>query len=263
MKLALPKEMSARVSGAYATIREQFNVPIGRFEGIEERLGRLGGLAYLTNATRRLTVGAVDSGERPSVLSAVVKAYLTELMRVAVNDAMDISAGAGISRGPRNTLATAYFSLPIGITVEGANILTRCLIIFGQGAIRCHPWVLEEIHAVAEHDLERFDRALWKHIGFAVSNTVRAPLLGLTHGRLGRPALGGSLQPYLGQLTRMSAAFTFLSDVAMATLGGTLKRREMLSGRMADALAWMYLGSATVKRFMDEGHPEEDEIFAR
>jgi len=256
-------EYAVRVTGAHATVREQFGLPIGRFEGIEERLGRIGGLAYLMNATRRLTAGAVDAGEKPSVLSAIVKAYLTELMRQVVNDSMDVLGGTGISRGPRNTMANAYASLPIGITVEGANILTRSLIVFGQGAIRCHPWVLEEIQAVADRDLARFDRAVFKHIGFVASNKVRSLILGLTAGRPVRPGLGGDLQPYFGQLSHMSAAYTFLADLMMATLGGNLKRKEMLSGRMADALAWMYLASATLKRYVDEGHPDEDRAAAQ
>jgi acyl-CoA dehydrogenase len=197
------------------------------------------------------------------VLSAIVKAYLTEQMRIVINDAMDVTAGAGISRGPRNTLAGAYASLPIGITVEGANILTRSLIVFGQGAIRCHPWVLEEIRAVGEKDLVRFDHAFFKHMGFTVSNGARAVLLGLTGGLLARPAHGGPLQNYFGHLSRLSAAFTFLADVAMGTLGGDLKRREMVSGRMADALAWMYLGSATLKQYVDDGCPPKDLVFAR
>jgi acyl-CoA dehydrogenase len=254
---------ATRITGAYATVREQFGLPIGRFEGIQERLGRIGGLTYLMDAARRLTAGAVDAGEKPSVLSAIVKAYLTEQMRIVINDAMDVTAGAGISRGPRNTLAGAYTSLPIGITVEGANILTRSLIVFGQGAIRCHPWVREEIHAVGDKDLVRFDRALFKHLGFTLTNGTRAVLLGLTGGLLARPAHGGPLQNYFGHLSRLSAAFTFLADVSMATLGGDLKRREMVSGRMADALAWMYLGSATLKRYVDDGCPPKDLVFAR
>ena len=256
-------ETAVRVTGAHATIREQFNLPIGTFEGIQERLARMGGLTYLMNATRELTAGAVDAGEKPSVLSAIVKAYLTEFMRVTINDAMDVTAGAGISRGPRNDLAGGYMALPIGITVEGANILTRSLIIFGQGAIRCHPYVLEEIHAMDERDVARFDRAFFGHVGFVFTNGARALVLGLTGGRLARPPLGGPLSPYLGELSRMSAAFTFLADISMGSLGGSLKRLEMLSGRMADALAWLYMGSATVKHFMDEGHAPADEAFAR
>lgn len=251
-------ELAARVVGAYATVREQFDTPIGRFEGIEEPLARIGGLTYLMNAARILTVGAVDAGEKPAVLSAVVKAYLTEAMRRVINDAMDIRAGAGICRGPRNILAYAYQAVPIGITVEGANILTRSMIIYGQGALRCHPYVQHEIRAIAQNDAAGFDRAFFKHIGFAVSNAVRALVLGLSDGRLARGSGRGRVRRKLQRFTRMSAAFALASDVAMAVLGGRLKRHEKLSGRLADALAWMYLGSAALKRFHDSGMPERD-----
>ena len=255
-------EMSTRVAGAYATVREQFGLPIGKFEGIEERLGRIAGMTYMMNATRRLTAGAVDAGEKPSVISAMIKYSLTELMRTVVNDAMDITAGAGISRGPRNVMAMPYASLPIGITVEGANILTRCLIVFGQGAIRCHPCVLDEIQSVAGNDLTRFDRAFFRHLGFAATNAWRSFVLGSTGGWFARPRLAGPLDVYAGELSRLSASFAFLSELAMGTLGADLKRREMISGRMADTLSWMYMGSATLKRFIDDGSPREDVIYA-
>ncbi len=251
-------QLGARVVGAYATVREQFDTPIGRFEGIEEPLARIGGLTYLMNAARTLTAGAVDAGERPAVLSAIVKAYLTEGMRRVVNDAMDIRAGAAICRGPRNILAHAYQVVPIAITVEGANILTRSMIIYGQGAIRSHPHVQEEMRAVAERDVARFDPAFFGHVGFVVTNVVRAVLLGLTNGRLMRPPVSGKVKRFFGQFTRMSAAFAVISDAAMATLGGQLKRREKISGRLADALAWMYLGSAALKRYIDEETPDCD-----
>ena len=254
-------QLAARVVGAYATVREQFDTPIGRFEGIEEPLARIGGLTYAMNAARTMTAGAVDAGERPAVVSAIVKAYLTEGMRRVVNDAMDIRAGAAICRGPRNILAPVYQAVPIGITVEGANILTRSMIIYGQGAIRCHPYAQEEMRAVAEGDVRRFDRAFFGHVGFVIVNAVRAVLLGATNGRLVRPPVSGKAKRYFGQLTRMSAAFAVVSDAAMATLGGKLKRREKISGRLADALAWMYLGSAALKRFIDEGERDCDVPF--
>ena len=256
-------QMATRTVGAYATVREQFDTPIGRFEGIEEPLARIGGLTYLMNAARILIAGAVDAGEKPAVLSAVVKAYLTEGMRQVVSDAMDIRAGAAICRGPRNILANAYQAVPIGITVEGANILTRSMIIYGQGAIRSHPFAQEEIRAVAEHDLARFDRAFWPHVGHVATNAVRSVLLGLSNGRLMRPPVTGDVKRFFGQLTRMSAAFALVSDTAMATLGGQLKRREKISGRLADALAWMYLGSATLKRYVDTGRPACDLPFVQ
>ena len=254
-------QLAARVVGAYATVREQFDTPIGRFEGIEEPLARIGELTYLMTAARTLTAAAVDAGEKPAVLSAIVKAYLTEGMRKVVNDAMDIRAGAGICRGPRNILAHAYQAVPIGITVEGANILTRSMIIYGQGAIRCHPHVQDEMRAVAEGDLPRFDRAFFGHIGYVITNAARAFLLGVTNGRLVRPPVGGKSKRFFGRFTRMSAAFVLVSDAAMATLGGRLKRREKITGRLADALAWMYLGSAALKRFIDDGQEECDVPF--
>lgn len=256
-------QLATRVVSAYAMVREQFDTPIGRFEGVEEPLARIGGLTYLMSATRTLTAGWVDAGERPAVLSAIAKAYLTEAMRSVVNDAMDIRAGAGIVRGPRNILARVYQAAPVGITVEGANILTRSMIIYGQGAIRCHPFVQQEMKAAADGDLVGFDRALWGHVGFVASNAARAWWLGLTGGRLTRPPLPGPAGRCFGRLTRWSAAFALVSDAAMGTLGGTLKRREKITGRLADALAWLYLASAALKRFADDGRPDRDLPFVR
>jgi acyl-CoA dehydrogenase len=245
-------QMATRICGAYATVREQFDTPIGRFEGIEEPLARIGGMTYLMTAARTLTCAALDLGEKPSVLSAIIKAYLTQGMREVVTDAMDIRAGAAIQRGPRNLLARSWEAVPIGITVEGANILTRSMIVYGQGAIRCHPYVSEEIRAVAEHDVARFDRAFWGHLAFVPSNLVRALLLGLSSSVLAAVP-GGTFRREMQHLSRFSAAFAFVSDIAMGVLGGKLKRREKISGRLADALAWLYLASATLKRFHDEG----------
>jgi acyl-CoA dehydrogenase len=256
-------ELAARVVSAYALVREQFDVPIGRFEGVEEPLARIAGFAYLMNAARVLTAGAVDAGERPAVLSAVVKAYLTEGMRRVVNDALDIRAGASICRGPRNMLARSYAAVPIGITVEGANILTRSLIIYGQGVIRCHPWLWREIRAAEAGDVAGFDRAFFGHLAFVLRTAGRALALGLTNGRLAWSPVSGPLAPFLRRLTRASAAFALVSEAAMVTLGPALKRREKITGRLADALAWMYLGSATIKRFHDEGQPAGDLPFAR
>ncbi|HET6602714.1 MAG TPA: acyl-CoA dehydrogenase [Xanthomonadaceae bacterium] len=244
-------QIATRVVGAYATVREQFDTPIGRFEGIEEPLARIAGKTYLMTAARTLTCAAIDLGEKPSVLSAIVKYYLTEGMRQVVSDAMDIRAGAAIQRGPRNILANAWQAVPIGITVEGANILTRSMIIYGQGAIRCHPFVQHEIRSVAENDVKGFDRAVFGHATLVARNKVRAWLLALTSSRIaGVPA--GDLHRELQHLTRFSAAFGFVSDMAMGALGGTLKRREKTSGRLADVLGWMYLASATIKRYEDE-----------
>jgi len=256
-------ELAARATGAYATVREQFNLPIGRFEGIEEPLARIAGHAYLMNAVRVLTCAAVDAGEKPSVLSAIAKAYLTDAMRSTTIDAMDIMAGSAISGGPRNILSRVYVSAPIGITVEGANILTRSLIIFGQGSIRCHPFVHAEMQAVAGNDLKGFDAAFFGHVGFVYQNAVRSLFLALTGGRLAPVPGDGMTAKYFRALTRYSAAFALLTDVCLATLGGALKRREKISGRLADVLSWMYLASATLKRFHDDGQPSSDIALVR
>lgn len=251
-------EIAARVTGAYATVREQFGAPIGRFEGVGEALARIAGHAYLMDAARVLTCGAVDAGEKPAVLSAIVKAYLTQCMRACVADAMDILAGAAICRGPRNILARMHAAVPIAITVEGANILTRSLIVFGQGSIRCHPFVQDEMQALERGDPTLFDRAIFAHGRFFVHNAVRAFVLALTGGQLSASPVDGPSARYFQALTRFSAAFAVVADVLLVSLGGALKRREAISGRMADALAWMYLASAALKRFHDDGQPVEE-----
>ncbi|HMB77743.1 MAG TPA: acyl-CoA dehydrogenase, partial [Kiloniellaceae bacterium] len=251
-------ELAARTAGAYASVREQFSLPIGRFEGIEEALARIGGHAYFMNATRVLTCGAVDAGEKPAVLSAVAKAYLTAGMRSCLTDAMDIMAGAGICRGPNNILGRGFVAVPLGITVEGANILTRSMIVYGQGAVRCHPYLSQEMAAIAARDDAAFDRALFGHLNFVGRNAARSLLLGLSGGRLAVAPVGGPAARHFRALTRYSAAFALVSDAALGTLGGSLKRREKISGRLADALAWLYLGSAALKRFHDEGCPAGD-----
>jgi acyl-CoA dehydrogenase len=256
-------ELAARATGAYATVREQFNLPIGRFEGIEEPLARIAGHAYLMNAVRVLTCAAVDAGEKPAVLSAVAKAYLTDAMRTSVIDGMDIMAGAAICSGPRNILSRVYVSAPIGITVEGANILTRSLIIFGQGSIRCHPFVHAEMQAVAAGDIKGFDKAFFGHLEFVGVNAVRSLVLAMTGARLASAPEAGPEAKYFRALTRYSASFALLTDVCLGTLGGALKRREKISGRLADAFAWLYLASATLKRFHDDGRPAGDVALVR
>ena len=252
-------KVAARLVSAYGLVREQFDTPIGRFEGVEEPLARIAGMTYVMEAARRITCAAIDAGERPAVASAIVKAYLTEGMRKVVTDAMDIRAGAGICRGPRNVLARAYTSAPIAITVEGANILTRSMIIYGQGAIRCHPFVREEMIAAAEKDATRFERAFLGHLGFVVRNALRTWHRGVLGGRLSGPgSVRRPVRGLAGRLSRLSAAFALLSDATMATVGGKLKRREKLSGRLADALAWLYLGTATLKKFVDDGQRDAD-----
>jgi acyl-CoA dehydrogenase len=254
-------QLCTRVIGAYASIREQFNLAIGRFEGIEAPLARIGGTMYWMNALRVLTAGAVDSGEKPAVISAIAKRWSTEAMRRVVNDAMDIQGGAGISKGRQNMLAAPYQAVPIGITVEGANILTRTMIVFGQGAIRCHPYALKEMEAAAARDVAKFDGAFFAHVGFVLQNATRALIFGLFGASLADAPIQGAAGRKLREISRMSACFALASDVCMGTLGGTLKRKEMISGRLADALAWMYIGSATVKKFVDEGEPDRDRAF--
>lgn len=251
-------ELATRVVGAYGTVREQFNMPIGRFEGIEEALARIGGCTYFMNAARTLTCGAVDAGEKPAVLSAVVKAYLTENMRDILNDAFDIRGGAAICRGRKNILGRGFIGVPIAITVEGANILTRSLIIFGQGAMRCHPFVQDETQSVENNDLARFDLAFFGHLGFVFQNLTRSIVLSFTAGTFVAVPGSGWQARYFKRLSRYSAAFALATDFALVTLGGNLKRREKISGRFSDALAWMYLASAALKRFDDDGCPAND-----
>ncbi len=257
MSMAAGK-LGSRATGAYARVRSQFRTPIGRFEGVEEPLARIGGTTYLMDATRRLTMAALDLGEKPSVISAICKYHMTERMRQILNDAMDIHGGKGIMMGPNNYLGSGYCNIPIAITVEGANILTRSMIIFGQGAIRCHPYVLREIRAAAADDLAAFDAALWGHMAFTVSNMARSLWLGLTGGKgIGVPG-DDRTRRYLQIMTRFSSAFAFLSDISMFVIGGSLKRREKISGRLGDILSLLYMTSATVKRFHDEGCLKED-----
>jgi acyl-CoA dehydrogenase len=251
----------ARVASAHALVRQQFGLPIGKFEGIEEPLARIGGWAYLAEAARRYTNGGLDRGAKPAVVTAIMKYATTELFRKAVNDGMDILAGNGISRGPRNALAHAYIGLPVSITVEGANILTRTLMIFGQGAIRCHPYALVEMQALMAWDVRAFDAAFWRHVGHVVRNAFRAVGLSLTRGRLVASPVPGVAAPYWRRLAWASAVFAFLADLAMGTLGGDLKRKEKLTGRFADVFSWMYLAAATLRRFEAEGRRKEDEPF--
>ncbi len=255
-------KVCSRHTGAYAAIRQQFNMPIGRFEGIEEALARIAGMTYQMDAARCLTLGALDIGEKPSVISAIIKYHLTEGYRQIINDAMDVQAGSGICLGPSNLIGRTYQALPIAVTVEGANILTRSMIIFGQGAMRCHPWILKEFAAARHPDrqraLEDFDHALFGHVGFLLGNVARSLFLGLTRGRLSHTPVKGPAARFFQQLNWMSAAFALAADTAMMTLGGSLKRKERLSARLGDVLSEMYLVSATLKRFNDDGSPESD-----
>jgi len=241
-------QLATRVISAYATVREQFGVAIGKFEGIQTRLGRIAGTLYWMNCVRTVTAGAVDAGESPSVISAIAKRWTTEAVRGIANDAMDIAGGFAICRGPRNVLAAIYEGVPIGITVEGANILTRSLIVYGQGALRCHPHALAELRAAKAGAVLAFDTALSGHVNFALRNAARSFVLALTGSAVARAPIDGRPGAVLRQLARTSASFALVGDAAMMTLGGALKRAENLTGHMADALAWMYIAAATVNR---------------
>ena len=253
---------AAHVCGAYARIREQFHLPIGRFEAIEERLGRIAATCYLLDAARRLTCAAIDHGHKPAVIAAIMKQQATERLRVAANDAMDIHGGKAVQEGPLNYLGSFYRAVPIGITVEGANIVTRGLMQFGQGAIRSHPYLLKEITALEEPDraraLDDFDRAFWAHVRHGVINALRALAHAWTGGIFARAPAAGSGRRYYGPLTRYACAFALAADVTLLTLSAGLKRREMISGRFGDILSELYLLSAVLKRWEDEGRQQAD-----
>lgn len=250
-----------RVASAHAKVRKQFGLPIGLFEGIEEPLARIGGFNYIMEAGRRYTCGALQKGTKPAVVSAIAKYNFTEMQRKAINDGMDILGGNAISWGPRNMLASAYMNTPIGITVEGANILTRTLMIFGQGAIRSHPYIYNEIQGLMNKDLKTFDVAFTNHVGHTIRNKVRALMLTLTRGRLASSPVGGYSAKYWRKLAWASASFAFLSDVALIGLGGALKRKEKITGRFADIFSWLYLAAATLRRFEADGRPKEDRAY--
>lgn len=252
----------ALATGAYARIRRQFKLPVGKMEGIEEMLGRIGANAYLMDAVTSLSTKGVDLGEKPSVISAICKYHLTEKMRTAVIDSMDVHGGKGIMLGPNNYLGRAYQGAPIAITVEGANILTRNMMIYGQGAIRCHPFVLKEMQAAAledrEESLQEFDKAVFGHIGFAISNFFRSWWFALTGARFVDAPFTDETSKYYRSMTRYSSNMALLSDIAMGVLGGELKRRERLSARLGDILSFLYIGSAVLKRYDDQGRQKED-----
>lgn len=254
-------KMLLRVTGAYAAVRKQFGLPIGKFEGIEEPITRIAGYSYIFEAARRFTCGALQDGAKPAVVSAIAKYSFTESFRETVNDSMDVLGGAAISKGPKNMVAHAYYSVPVSITVEGANILTRTLMIFGQGAIRCHPYALKEIKALTENDLKAFDEAFSGHVGHVIQNFFRSVMLSVTRGRLAGSPVSGVSAKYYRKMSWASATFALVSDIALGSLGGALKVREKLTGRFADVLIWMYLGTAVLRRFEAEGRKKEDEPF--
>ena len=254
--------LAARMTGAYAYVRQQFGMSIGKFEGVQESLARIGGLNYSLEAMRVMTAGAIDMNLSPSVVTAIAKYHMTEMSRTLMNDAFDIHAGRAIQVGPKNYLAHGYMGIPISITVEGANILTRNLMIFGQGATRCHPYVLAELEAAANPDaeqgLKQFDNLLLKHVGFAIGNTFGALWQGLTAGAFNSAPVSGETASYYKQLTRMSRALALSADISMLILGGELKRREMLSARLGDVLSQLYIASAVLKFYEDSGRQQCD-----
>jgi len=249
-------------TGAYARVRRQFNTSVGRFEGVEQVIARMVGLSYIMDAARSVTTAAIDAGEKPAVPAAILKYHLTEMGRRVGNDAMDVHGGKGIMLGPSNYLGRGYQSIPIAITVEGANILTRSLIIFGQGAIRCHPFVLREMNAARNADRRRgvdeFDRALFAHMGFAISNAVRSFVMALSFARFRRVPESGATRRYYQHIERFSASFAFVTDLAMLSLGGYLKKKETISGRLGDVLSAMYLASMVLKHHENRGSPAEE-----
>jgi acyl-CoA dehydrogenase len=252
----------ANITGAYARIREQFHVPIAQFEAIQERLGRIAATAYLLDAARRMTCAALDEGHHPAVVTAIMKSQATDRMRIVVNDAMDVHGGKAIIEGPLNYLGSLYRGVPIAITVEGANIVTRALIQFGQGAIRCHPYLLKEMLALEDSDRERgidaFDQVFWAHVGHSLANTFRAWGRAWTGGLFAPAAAAGAATKFYRQLSRHAAAFALAVDLSLLTLGGALKRKEMISARFGDILSELYLSSAALKRWNDEGRQSDD-----
>jgi acyl-CoA dehydrogenase len=248
-------------TAAYARIRKQFNQPVGKFEGVEAVLTRMAGAAYIIDAARSVTTGAIDGGEKPSVPAAILKYHCTELARDVANDAMDIHGGKGICLGPKNYLGRGYQVVPVAITVEGANILTRSLMILGQGAIRCHPYVLQEMNAARLKDKRRslveFDRALFGHVGYTLSNAARSLVMGATLARYSRTP-DGSTKRYFQHINKFSAQFAFATDMAMLTLGGYLKQKEHLSARLGDVLSALYMASMVLKHYENQGRPEAD-----
>ena len=254
--------LTALATGAYARVRQQFGTPIGKFEGIQERLARLAANAYVVDAARRLTCAALDEGHHPSVISGLMKLHATEIMRQSLTDSMDVHGGKTIIDGPKNYLGGSYRSVPVAITVEGANILTRSLMVFGQGVIRAHPYMLKEILALGDANrargLDQFDEVFWKHVAHTMRTLLRATARSWTGAAFAPSPDAGAARKYYRRLGRYSAAFALTSDMALLTLGGSLKRRELLSARLGDVLSEMYFMSAALKRWEDEGRQDAD-----
>lgn len=256
-------KLGARVSGAYAEVREQFGISIGKFEGIEIELAKIAAYTYMMDASRKFTIGAIDEGKKPAVINAVMKYHSTEKFREVINNAMDILGGAAISLGPKNLLGHAYFGAPVAITVEGANIMTRTLIQFGQGVIRCHPYAYKEIEALEKGDVKEFDENFFKHVGFTLRNMVRMTLLSLSRGYLHFSSRSSLIARYERKLAWSSATFAFLTDFVMGYYGGSLKQKEKVTARFGDVLSWMYLLSAVLKRYEAEGERTEDRVYIK
>ncbi len=254
--------MATVMSSAYSLVREQFKVAIGTFEGVEEKLAQMGGLAYMLNATRQFTVSAVDNGIKPSVASAIAKYHLTENGRIAITGAMDVHAGRGVILGPNNYLARGYEGSPIGITVEGANIMTRNLLIFGQGSMRCHPYVRREYESLMKgiDGLEEFDNAMFRHVGYTINTTIRALFHSITCGIFANGYSASKYNAYYKQITRMSSYFAFISNIALVTLGGELKRKERLSARLGDVMSYLYMACASLKYYEAYIYGKNDEV---
>ena len=253
-------KLASRLTSNHASIRKQFGLPIGKFEGVEEPLARIAATTYFLEALRKYVLSALDQKIAPPVVTAIAKFNATEEARKTVSDAMDIMGGAGISMGPRNPIAPTYIGTPISITVEGANILTRTLMIFGQGALRAHPYAFKEVNAVEKGDLKSFDEAFWGHMGHIVRNAFRSVLLSITRGHLFCAHVSGPSRRYVQKLAWISATFAIMTDLAMGMMGGKLKVREKLTGRFADVISWLFIASATIKRFESEGKKKEDKI---
>ena len=256
--------LSSVATSAYSMVREQFKSPIGYFEGVEEKIAQMGGLAYLANATRQFTVAAVDAGIKPSVASAISKYHLTEMGRDVLNNAMDIHAGRAVIMGPNNYLARGYQATPVGITVEGANIMTRNLIIFGQGAMRCHPYVRDESESLMNKDekagFEQFSKLMKKHISYMVKNTARTFWYGVTCGATAK-GYSSKFNKYYKRITRLSTVYACVNDIALVSLGGALKRKERLSARLGDVMSYLYMACAVLKYYKDNGEVAADDVF--
>lgn len=255
-------QLCFRTSSAYAVVRNQFKHSIGDFEGVGLPLAEITGYTYIAQATRVFTALAVDSGARPSIASAITKYHLTELARKSVNHAMDIHGGKAIQNGPNNYLAAIYNAIPISITVEGANILTRNLIVFGQGLVRCHPYLAKEMSLAGQSETEitlrDFDKVFLTHIGFTFSRFVRTFIYGITGGRFISVGRQGKLKYYLQQLTRMSSAFVFFTDVTLLVLGAKLKFKESLSARFGDIVSYFYMASSVALSYEQSSLREEE-----